>query len=378
MSFPVTDEFKEMVKHSHKIATRVEVFDGQAIGEPALVVNTLTEGQVTEDYDQDVRRRANFTVVDGDGSLTPDQYSDILTPYGNEFKVYRGIEFPDGTQELIPQGVFLLTDVEIGDTGPELELRCTGRDRWERFVRAKFIDTTVIPADTLVEDAIMELAMEAYPDVVMNLSPADEFFTPKMTYDVGDDRDVAIKDLGHICGCDVYFDVFGRLTMHPYPDYATAQLGDEAWVVDEGETGTLLYVDRRLTLPDDFANWVVVTGEGTSGNPIRGEAKDEDPGSETSIGGKLGAIVKHVQAREIKTHEQAVAMAQHVLLESLGRQEMTDFLIIPNPAMQVGDLVRINRRVSKLEDALIVLDQVSHPLPPIRGGQGITRRRRLV
>lgn len=88
--YPVSDRFLEALKSSHDIVTRVEVYDkGQK-------VRTLQvqDGSVEVDGRADFRRRMSCTVVDDGTDLNPGEAESLLAPYGNEVKLYRGLQYP--------------------------------------------------------------------------------------------------------------------------------------------------------------------------------------------------------------------------------------------------------------------------------------------
>jgi hypothetical protein len=369
MSYPVTERFKIEIKQSHVMKTRIDILANDIV---ELTMDTITEGQMTEDRDQDVRRRSNFTAVDEHFTLTPKDATSLLAPFGNEYRAYRGVLYADGTEELIPQGVFGITDSNIGDTGDKLDIKCEGLDRSANVRRARFRDTFHVLAGTPVETAVLNVLTAVGINYSTILTPGGNFTTPLMVWDAGDDPWNAIQRLATSCGSEVLFDVDGTLLLRPFPNYSGAKVD---WVAEEGSDSTLLYLNRRMQR-DDVANWVVVTGESPDNEDFipRGEAYDNNSSSPTYAYGKFGIVVKRVTAREVTTNEQAAAMAQQLLAESLGKYEYVSLLSTSNPAMQVGDLVHVKRERA-LMDGLVVLDQVSQPFVATRGTQAITRQK---
>jgi hypothetical protein len=56
-------------------------------------------------------------------SLVPDNDFDLLTPFGNELRLFRGIQFDDGSVEYVPLGVFVIIDVVIKDTNDGVQIK---------------------------------------------------------------------------------------------------------------------------------------------------------------------------------------------------------------------------------------------------------------
>lgn len=85
--YPIGEDFKRTLKNSHKIAVKVEVLDN---GVPVKELD-IHQGNVSVDRHKNVRRSCSIQVVDPLGELTPKTATDLLTPYGNELKLYRGV-----------------------------------------------------------------------------------------------------------------------------------------------------------------------------------------------------------------------------------------------------------------------------------------------
>lgn len=378
MAYPVSDRFKAALPYSHQVALKVDITDPlDFLGEEVLYsFNTLIEGEVTEDREQTSRRKGSFSVVDEDGTLTPDTAGDLLAPYGNEFRPYKGILFPDGTIEYVPQGVFGIDSNDINDSGANFNMKADGNDRSSRISRALFRDTLVVSKNTSVATAATAILAAIGYLGPTDFQGASSMSVAQKTYNIGDDPWRALVELFTNCACDVYFDETGTMISHKLRDYNEV---DVDWKIEEGTEGNLLALQRQMQRDDTTANWYVVTGE-SAGNTTAipfGEAFDDNPDSPTFIEGKYGVVVKHVISNTVLTDSDAADMAAHLLELGLGLSEQMISYHLPNPAMQVDDLVLVNRAKSKLTDVKVVIDQVSHPLIASRGGQSISRRRVL-
>ena len=74
-------------------------------------------------------------IDDGTMGWVPKAADDYLAPFGNELRVYRGIEFGDQI-ELVPLGVFGIDRVSTQDTGAGIEVSVSGLDRSWRFIQS--------------------------------------------------------------------------------------------------------------------------------------------------------------------------------------------------------------------------------------------------
>ena len=123
------------LERSHKVVTRVDVLrHGAKVAE----IDTVIGGSVTLDANSASRGRLELQVID-DGTMgwVPKAADDYLAPFGNELRVYRGIEFGDQI-EIVPLGVFGIDRVSTQDTGAGIEVSVSGLDRSWRFLQAPF------------------------------------------------------------------------------------------------------------------------------------------------------------------------------------------------------------------------------------------------
>ena len=378
MAQSTTLRFRNAITGSCQMATKIDILDpDEGI---IATLNNITDGQVTEDNEQTVRRTAQFSAVDDTGLWTPESASDILTPFGNMFKAYRGVAYGPNDIEYMLLGTFHITDAEIVDGGEGILVNVTGNDTFQSISEHGFLDAVPIYQNTAIEDAIQTLLQAiGFGGLNTNLQSVDAStsVTATLTYHIGDDPAQALKDLASAAGCDIWFDVNNTLMMAPPPD-----LPDTAdWTVQEGNQtpglGNLLAMDRRLTRGQDQPNYVIVTQEnaGSEGHIHSGVAFDNDPDSPTYIYGKYGIVSKQYSSRIAIYDAQCAAEAQHYLSQHLGRMEQDQLTILANPAMEVGDVVLINRAESKMVNVKIILDQITHPLVPDRSGEALTRRR---
>jgi hypothetical protein len=86
------------------VVTELEFF--QRDDSIAVLDGLILDGTVTIER-QAVRRSCDLTIIDAEHTLTPSEATDLFGAWGRyEFQVKRGIRFPDGSQELVPLGMF--------------------------------------------------------------------------------------------------------------------------------------------------------------------------------------------------------------------------------------------------------------------------------
>ena len=99
--YPVSTDFKTLIRKSHVSIVKVEIYDiaNGSIISTASPVN----GEVTIDSRRSTRRQCSLEFVDTNNTLVPtNNRTSVLLPYNREMKIYRGVVYADGTEELVP------------------------------------------------------------------------------------------------------------------------------------------------------------------------------------------------------------------------------------------------------------------------------------
>lgn len=377
----MTTEFQEGLKQSHRITQRLEVYEGIGRGRiydsgDLTQKGSLLDGEVGISNSPGVRRQGRFQIVDATaaGTLTPGDFNDILTPYGHEAKLYRGIKLPNGSSVEYPLGVFRIGNIEINDSGGGVNIICQGYDRARTVSRAKLTQDYQITAGIEFGEAIKTLIQSRVTGLTYSFANTG-FTTPAISLSTGDDPWEKASDLAAAVGCELYFDTLGLCWLGVVPNSDDVA---SSWTYAEGEEATMLYMNKRLT-DEEAYNYHIYIGE-NSGNatPVRGTAFDDNPNSPTYYLGIYGIVpAPVVKSKLIKTAEQAQAAAQGALQRTIGYSERIHFNAIVNPAHDVNDVVEIVRAKSKV-NARYVLDQFSIPLTHNRAMDAMTRKRQSV
>ncbi len=356
-----TDEFYERIRMSHTSYSYVEMI---APDQEAVVLNVL-EGEVAVDRTAQVRRGLNCRVVDPTGVVTPRQTGEVLTPYGTELRAYRGIRWTnnDGTpgEEICPLGVFRLSRSSItyrADGTGEITLEAYDRSR--TIQRDKFLSPYVVAADTNLLTAIKEIVKRTFPSVEYDAIGTTLKTTSPMLLDTGSDPWEACTQLARSMGCEIYFDVEGRLVVAPPPDVAANPAPDFTYYDSDG--GHLIDLSRDFADENAF-NGVVVTGEspGDEKPPVRGEAWDDSPTSPTYRYGDYGECPMFITDNTAKTEEDCIKIAKAQLALILGRPASLNITAVVNPSYEAGAVVHIKLERAHI-NGLFGLDAFNVPL----------------
>lgn len=370
--YNVTQRFREAVINSHTIVSKVEVYDRNM---NLLATVPVREGSVTIDGSSTNRRRCTL-YIEGE-EYVPKAISDLFhSSSSHEIIPYRGIRFDDGTEEVVPLGVFGIDEFDAEDSGEEVSTTVKGFDRSKEVQRRRFTELYYIDKGTNYGNAIRNLVDLAMPGLTYNFTSTDHI-TPSMVLGEGgwsgggNPWDKA-QEMAASIGMQLFFDNRGAVRMRPEPDPAKDPV---VWQYNDDEESTLLYLNKSSSRENVY-NYVVVVGN-NSGlfAPVRAEAFDNDPNSPTYIH-TYGKVPTFHRSTLIFSEQQAQDMAEAQLLKHLGTPERVRFIGIVNPALAVGDVISINRGRLGI-NAKYVLDKINVPLG-YTGSMNITTRERRV
>jgi hypothetical protein len=371
--YPVTDTFLSSVRKSHISKVRVEIYDA-ATGTLLSTASPIS-GEVTIDSRRSVRRQCSLEFVDANGTLVPtNNKSSVLLPFNREIKIYRGVLYQDGTEELVPLGVFQITTVEVTDTASGVRITVQGSDRSLKVSKAKWTNHNFyIENNTAKETAIAQILKDRYPNVKIDF-PATGQVTSLIypTLDQSSDPWKEALKIAESAAMDLYFDENGIARMRPIPD---PDLGKALVEYTDGEDSVLTQLGRNLS-SDESYNHVIYTGEGTNLTiGVIGEAFDNNPSSPTYVT-TYGSVPIFKSSPNILTVAEAEEAARAELKKVIGASEKISWDQIVNPAHDVYDLVKIVRGPSGVNSTLM-LDAITIPLASTATMNAIGRSRRF-
>jgi hypothetical protein len=355
--WPVSDAFKDAVRHGlhQKWIVRADVTQfNETVEEDIGVIG----GEVTCDATAAIRRRCVLNLAPSE-LLVPGVASDLLFPVGRELSVRAGFVLMDGTEELVPQGVFRVTKPRIVDSGFNFNLQVDGYDRSRAVSRARFTQPYVVAAGVNYALAIKQIIMRAFPWFDIN---ADFVFmttalvTSQMIFESSDDPWVVCQNMAQGMGAEVFFDPTGKPNLRPEPDPLSIP---SQWDYAEGQEANVLEIGKDLD-DEQAYNGVIVTGTNATLGiaPVRAEAWDTDPTSPTYYdpGAPEASLYGPVPffMESITTQSQANDAATGNLRRVKGILEQVDLVATQNPAHEAGDVVLVKRDRMKVNDINVV------------------------
>lgn len=368
-----TAKFQAEVRRSHEVYSYVDVIS--ATNEVKRL--SATGGGVTEDATAEVRRRCSVTVVDATGALTPRGVEDLLTPYGTELRPYRGVRYADGTTEVMPLGVFRISQVNVDDSvGGSPDIKIEGFDRSRTVGRDKFIEPYTVPQGTNIVEAIKTILARTFPALEYDAISTEMTTTAPIIYDTNTTPWAAVTSLGVSIGCEVYFDATGRVVIAPPADIDALPSPSFSYV--EGKGCTMTNLASKFTDEPGF-NGIVLTGEsvGDEAPPVRAVVWDDEPTSPTYHLGPYGEVPDFKTDANVKTQDEAENAARSLLQGILGFSEQLSIVAWPNPAVSAGDVVQVERERSGAT-GLYAVDVITTPLSAKETSAVTVRKKRTV
>lgn len=361
MTWPVSQRFLDtLASPEQKLATQISVYNGETwladLVTPGDQHSKVQSGTINIDETQQVRRTLSPNVViQSEGleydDLVPTNGNSLLHPAsGNELRIFRGFVYNDGTNEMVPLGVFRLTVPEVKDTPDGIEIDVYGLDRSSVISKKGYQEPWPIAAGTPVSEAIYNLINDKMPGLTYNMVecnvpvPATTFGGKSSSS--GDPFADAMK-LGAIDGLELLFGATGEVVLRPVSNPATSP---SVYTFSEGDSSLLTEVDRTFDETTTY-NGVILTCDSGAGPPVQVQVWDNDPTSPTYYLGPWGkvpypmtsSLIPYPGQSSSDAMAQALTMAQAQFLLVCRSLDEPSFYSIPNPLVWDGDVVTIER-----------------------------------
>lgn len=374
MPLTTDSSLASLLRTSHVVTTTAIAYDSSTGAEYTIPV---VGGRVSVDATRSVRRSLTLQTVDIDGTLTPTSDNRVLTPYGTEIRVWRNtIDPATGVTYSVQQGVFVITGVSLtatDDAGVRIDIKAD--DRAYLVSSSRLAKTLTLTTGKKISEAIAQV-LDASP-VSANYDRS-RLATTSYTIDTkyvqtGDDPWQVITGLAMAAGQMAYFDVYGRVVTASIPSMDDL-LAYSDWSYVEDSSNTVVEVSRDFD-SDGVVNGVIVIGAGSDfAAAVRGETYDTFLGSPTSSNTVYGKRPTRVDSSYIRSAAQAQFVAESMLPLYVGQK--VDFSMVPNPAMDVHDIVEIESTRLGFRTNVLV-DSIDLPLEP-SGTMRVTGRSRTI
>lgn len=355
--YSTTALFDRRIRQGGKRKTVVDIYYNNVAVETDVPVS---DGSVSVDRNAAIRRTASVTIPDR--ALVPSlEEGGVLEPYGTEFKIKHGIVYPDGTEELIPLGVFVLDTTSWNDSSgpiPSVDLV----DRAMIMNRAQ-IGPALGASGKLAQSFLETIFYYFWPDLTITYGSGVDTTVrvPGGTSFDNGDHWAIVTQMASLMGAEIYFDQDGLPVVNALPVFDdTITVADAVYTVDAGENGVLLDASRSVSREEVY-NSVYVVGQGSqSGSVPVGHVYNNDPASPTYREGPFRKMGIRIENNLLMTNAQCVSFAQQELLKYRRLARTLSLSSLPNPALDGGDIIKAQYLDGSSDPALI--ERINFPL----------------
>lgn len=288
-------------------------------------------GTVSATLNSRVTRELQISVPYDMYPLSP---TDLLAPFGNEIRAYRGIVLGDGsTVYTWPVFRGRIRQVHQYSTG-NVTVLCT--DRAADVTDHEFVSPQNSQPGNSVFLEFVRLVSDAVPDA--SFGPSDPFITlvQPLTWELS--RSAALDEMARTMGAVWYCLANGDFVMRRYP---WTQPGLPVVTLTDGQGGTVNYWEAMRDRGMIY-NVVTVSGERLNGDaPVYGTAMDSNPASPTYVGGGFGvrSLLDRLQTPATIGRAQGAALER--LAVSVAPIESFQLRAIPDASLELGDIITL-------------------------------------
>lgn len=353
--------YRDALAGPHEAYSRVEVWragiqvDELAWRDPvkpySQAVPVFHDGSVRATLSSRVTRQLTLTVP---YALFPRRTTDLLAPYGNELRVFRGVRYGNGSPDEFP--IF---------TGPIMRARPPQRgqvtieasDNSARVAGAGFLAPLASQAGDLVVDEFERLVLDAYPAARFGTHSNLTARVPVLAYD--NDPGTAADSLAETAGAFWYCLADGSFVIRRVP--WTVAPTSAPIVLRDGPGGTLIsgYPDRNAA---SLVNRVTIVSDRTDGAPASwATAQDDDPTSPTFVNGPFGVRSTRIRVTGATNQGQLLALARQLITRTRVRSDSWAITCVPDASIELGDPLDVTYQG---EQALQLVAGFSMPLNP--------------
>lgn len=342
--------YRQALAAGHEPYTRFEVFRGATRLASDL---TIINGSVTATLGSQVTRTLDLTVPEGLYPMVAP--TDLLAPYGNEIRAWRGVRFAEGSRYEFPVFRGRIWEQTLGDQG---DVMIHAQDRAADVVDNRFRTPQNSQQGALVDEEVRRVISDALPDAAFGASDSYFLRVPQLTWEY--ERGSALDELATSCGSFWYALADGQFVLRVYP--WTVQRTPVAELSD-GDGG-IVVSSRMARSRSGIYNVVTATGERLDGStPAFGSAEDDGATSPTSTTGGFGVRSLLRRLNTPATNETAHAAANQLLKRATALTEAWTVTMIPDASLELGDAVTLNVRGRR--DIVQVIQSITIPLDTI-------------
>lgn len=336
---PVSGRWAAGLRQNHRPIHRIQL---AKTGTVLLDYLKVESGSVTKDAGQAPRTFATVTMADTSAAT-----AQLCTPFGYRLRFYRGLQYPDNTQEMI-----LYADLDIV---------ASSFSRPDNTLTMQLADVSAIIAGDTIPGPVTPPGLASAQEAITWLIGRSQYYGPDV--DVADSTGAAkpiaadwaadgdpwdaVEQLADAIGAECYFTPARTPVLRPVPSLKTTP--DALLYALDG--GTVTEIESTL---DRAPNVVYVWGAPqANGKQARGVAYDTSPSSPTSINSAYGQVVSVIQRPSPLTSAQAQSAAAAMLRRVQGKVRTVRLQAIPDCSLEPGDTVELRFAGGAIERHII-------------------------
>jgi hypothetical protein len=351
-------------------------------------------------------------------SLVPKNATDPLNIYGNHIYAYRGLVWniqnigtalfdapapltdellrpANEAYELVPLGVFRINSVTLTEeTDGQVSIDVQGTDISANIAKNHWTSPTTVwtskysvpvtPVDVTPENHyIASTILEAIKLLINDRWPTHSGVFGQPRFDFAGIQDQKITspivmgsrtisnsgsnspwtDISALAAAigggigELFVNAEGAFQIIATPDPNAVSPVWDFMDGDNHQSGGLLTKVTRVLSDAKTVNYVIATGENsTAKTPVKAIATDSDPTSPTYYLGTFGRVVGYEPGRKLlKTQAQVQNAADTYLSWFIGGDDSTTIEGVPNPCLDVNDVIRVRRKSLGIYNASTVV-----------------------
>lgn len=332
--------YRSALASSHEPYSRVEVWQSGIQVEELTYVNpgqlaqtgqpVFLGGSVRATLNSRVARTLTLTVPDW---LYPWNVTDLLNPYGQIIKAYRGVRYGSGVVDEFPVFVGPIQDVKPQAGGTAT---LNAADLASDVAGYDFTVPQIAPEGDAITSEVRRLIAGAIPNAAFGAFDAIVTRVPALSYDV--DRGNALDGLAKVAGAYWYPLANGDFVLRFIPWTVPIVSGGVPLTNVGGSLLTAFPVRSRAGV---FSR-ITVSNEPTDGSaPFFATADDNDPTSPTYVGGPYGVKATQARITQAVTQSACLQTAQTLLKRGKALTESWSITCVADGSIELGDVLPI-------------------------------------
>lgn len=368
--WPVSGQFAdELRKPVHTVAARVDFLDTdfhqvKTVGAYSAddPNDALIDGTIDVDVRRGTRRTLTMSLLNPEGIFTPDDNTweedadwDGYFYVNRLIRVWRGVRYQDGSEELAPVGTFMVDKAETLVERGMSTVVIAGSDLWKKFTKSQFGAPRKFTDGTAINTIISTLASEAGVtqlnlDLLEERTSASKNIQRDFNFEEDQTRGDALKKICGDYGIEIYFDPMGVLTTR---DFQNPYQRPRVWTYNDNDD--LAFFLRSVIDDDRLYNHVVVVGtaKADSGSIYRAELKDDDASSPTNIT-RIGDRVFRYSSPVLGSQESVDKSAFTIFYRHFLLSQSVHLEAVCNPALEGNDVIRVVESFSQVANRYLI------------------------